>query len=106
MLEEDLTTGERLFLHRFREQKSAATVANEFGVGLRQYRRWEEDVEPYPGDVDLGGILPNEHYRIMRRRSGLSREEIGKRIGLSHTVIALAERGRRDLKPLIEFWGS
>lgn len=105
MLEEHLTRGEKLYLQRKRFRQNSADSAARHDVSVEQYRRWEIDAETGP-DVFLGGIELREHYAIMRRRMGLTLQDLADRMGCSINTVSRAESGNGPLTRVIEYWGD
>lgn len=106
MLAEALTKGERLFLTRRRACKKLAEAAEFFQISIPRYTAWEADRRTDVPDIYLDGITPAEHYRIIRRRSGLTATEVCRRAGFSREWLNKMERGLRPLKRLVQFWGG
>lgn len=109
MLASDLSSGERLFLDRWRRGQGQRAAAKEYGVGLYTYRLWEEDKEAVTTDFDppaIGHMTEAEGYVIMRRRRGLGTIEAAEKIGVSRFWLREMEAGRAPIDRLREFWNG
>lgn len=107
MLAGDLSSGERLFLDRFRSGIGQRTAAKQYGVGLYTYRLWEDDKEAVTTTFEVpavGLISEAESYVIRRRREGLGLCEMAQRMGLSRYWVREMEAGRAPIDRLREFW--
>lgn len=113
----DLTKGERALIYRRREGMSQRQAAAHHGMTLYSYRQWENDT---PLDAEAAGyhqerlwpklslhrLEPWEACFILRRRSGISLEELAKTIGVSRWWLCKMEYGRENANRLIEHWRS
>jgi len=105
MLVEDVTPGERLFLLRRRREDTTSheAAAKEWGVDVKIYRGWEQDVGD-PPVAPLDEVRPYEHFALLRRRFGLPRKTMAKDIGISEILLWGMERGLRSCRMLKEYW--
>ena len=101
----DLTNGERLFVWRRRKELDQVAAAKEWGVSPTTYRRWEAD-EANPKPVPLGKLQTCEGLTIMRRRRGITQEELAQRVGVSRHWLRLMENGSENCERLTEWWAT
>ena len=102
---EDISIGERLWILRERKRQTIEDAAEERGVLAYIYQQWERGEEVPPFDVPLDEVKPHEFYAILRRRAGLTRQDVARRIGVTLRAVRDAERGLAKLDKLREFWG-
>lgn len=101
----DLTTGERLVLHRRRMDESQSQAAARLGVGRKLYALWEIEVKPFPGSApDIDKVAVHEIVFILRRRANMSRADMVEAVGFNRTWITAMERGDMDCSPLRNYW--
>ena len=103
----DLTSGERLYLARFRQRVGQKVAASWYGVGLYTYRLWEADEEAETTTFDppgIGHVTEAEEFVILRRRSGLTVAQICEKIGVSRWWLRQMETGVAPLDRLRQFW--
>jgi transcriptional regulator with XRE-family HTH domain len=106
MLEESLSKGERLFVWRHRRRLTRGAAARFFGVTLGRYKRWEAGTTTGVPTVQLGGLEPQEHYVVLRKRSGYSLKDIAEKMGISTRKLRTMELGESPLDRQIDFWGG
>lgn len=99
-----LTNGERLTLIRRRKSYRQCEMAEELGVSLYRYYNWELDRCDPPSRRLVPNVKDYELCWVLRRRAGLTREELTTECGLDRWAITQMERGDRDPDPLIDFW--
>jgi len=104
LLEEELTTGEKLYLERNRRKLTQKASAKLYDVTLAAYRAWENDQSEGP-DVTLEGIETWEHYIVLRRRLGCSVPEMAAILGCNPLTLYNWESGKGSLRRLMEYWG-
>lgn len=109
MLEEDLTTGEKLYLLRRRSGVRLRKFAAEWSLTPGQWLEAERDRATF-GDtfrgLTIGGLRgPHEYYVTLRRRKGWSVKDLAQRMGLSPSRLVDMEAGRLSIARLTDFWG-
>lgn len=109
MLEEHLTTGEKVYLLRRRSGLKLREFAAQHGLTGPELLKVERDEAKMGGlfkDLQIGGLLgPHEHYMTMRRRCGWSVKQMAHKLGLNRVTVWEMECGRYPLDRYIEFWG-
>ncbi len=109
MLEEHLTTGERVYLLRRRSGLKLRAFAALWGLTGPECLRVERDEARYGDtfkDLSIGGLLgPYEHYLTLRRRKGWNIPQQAAMMGLTTSTLELMEAGKYPLDRLIEFYG-
>lgn len=109
MLEEHLTTGEKVYLLRRRTGENLRTFAARYGLTgpeLLKVERDEAKMGDLFKDLQIGGLLgPHEHYLTMRRRAGWNLKEMARKLGLNASTVWAMECGRHPLDRYIDFWG-
>jgi len=100
----DLTAGERLVVARRRDDMTQARAADLAGVNRMRYSRWESDVYADQPHVVLGPLALHEQLYILRRRAGISRNEIADEIGCSRSWVTDMEWGRGTTQRLVDYW--
>lgn len=109
MLEEHLTTGERVYLLRRRSGLKLRAFAAQWGLTGPELLKVERGDAKY-GDtfkgLQIGGLWgPYEYYMTLRRRKGWSIPQLAFKMGLSTTTVDAMEAGKYSLERLIAFWG-
>lgn len=100
-----LTRGERIFLARRRNRESQEVAAACALVSRMQYQRAELDVDPRPVPSPRAiRPTPLEELVILRRRSGLTQDEVAHSLGLSRQWVNKMELGKIEATRLQEFW--
>lgn len=100
-----LTPGELLVLHRRRLGESQTEAAKRLGVGRKLCALWEIDAKEYIGALpDIDAVADHEVVFILRRRSGKSRADMVKAVGINRTWLTAMERGDMDCSPLKDYW--
>lgn len=100
-----LTPGELLVLHRRRLDESQTEAAKRLGVGRKLCALWEIDAKEYIGALpDIDAVADHEVVFILRRRSGKSRADMVKAVGINRTWLTAMERGDMDCSPLKDYW--
>lgn len=101
----DLTRGERLILARRREGRTQRQAANEHGVTIYRYGRWEreEDLDDAP-QPSLGRLRDYEACLVRRLRRGITVETMSRRIGVSRWWLVQMEYGRAPADVLVAYW--
>lgn len=100
----DLSPGERLILLRRRTGATQAEEAEEHGVSLLRYRRWEKDEIEGAPKVPLGKLKPGEIAFVLRRRKGLSLRAAADEMGVCPWWLRQMETGQVNQKRLLDFW--
>lgn len=102
----DLTPGEKLVLRRRRDNHNQVEAAEKLGVGLRTYRRWEQDEEVPPRTAlrALGVVPLHEQCYLARRRKGVQRQQLAKKLKVSRLWITLMEQGKAPVALLANYW--
>lgn len=80
-----------------------AQAATYFDMTSWQYRLAERGESDAP-KVTLGRIAPNEAAVILRRREGMTRTALAKKLNCSAWWLTLMERGKQDPARLVDFW--
>lgn len=101
----DLTSGEKLLLHRRREGMTAAAAAKARKTSLYRYARWESDLEAGPS-VALWRLAFYEKAFVLRRRAGMSVAELAKRFGITPWWLTQMESGQAPDGRLRDGWAS
>ena len=101
----DLSSSERLKVWRRRLDKTQVQAAESHGVTTWEYRLLERGARSAP-TVIIGSLQPHEACAVMRWRSGYSRKDIARWVGISPWWVTQMERGRIDSDRLINFWFS
>jgi transcriptional regulator with XRE-family HTH domain len=92
-------------LHRRRLGLSKVAFADQMGVGVKRYRRWENGDEVFGGELpQLGDLKIHERLYLYRYRAGISREKIAERVGVSPWWITAMESGRAPGERLRLWW--
>lgn len=103
----DLTRGEKLYIARRRKGLTQIEMSVDCGVAYGEYRAMEtDDPGTKPPYITLGTLLEREAYTIMRRRSGLSRDEVADKMDVSTFWLRQMEAGAAPIKRLAQFWGA
>ena len=109
MLEEHLTTGEKVYLLRRRSGMKLRAFAAQWGFTGPEWLKVERDEAMYGDtfkDLEIGGLLgPYEHYLTLRRRKGWNIPQQAKMMGLNDCTLEAMEAGKYPLDRLIAFWG-
>jgi transcriptional regulator with XRE-family HTH domain len=105
MLEEDLLTGEKLYLLRMRRRATIKKMAADYGVSKETYLDWEAGKQEFPHRIALYGLYPREFYTVLRLRSGLRRGKVARAAGLSCKAVEHIERGVITHRRVREVWG-
>lgn len=104
----ELTTGERLRVKRRRMGLTQAEQAEQIGMPLGAYKRAEADDTPECWDIEppsIGRLEPHEACLVMRRRAGLTLDDLSYKIGLSKWWLCLMEQGKVPTSPrLLAHW--
>ncbi len=110
-----LNDAELLLLSRRRAGLRQSVMAASLGVGMRQYRRWEEGVDAVPHStavlagipaVEASGLTDLEKCVILRVRTGITRAKLARKIGVSPTWVTQMERGLVSGERLVEYWST
>lgn len=80
-------------------------MADDLGVTLYCYRRWEDDTAD-GDDVSLGKLLPHEVCFILRRRAGMSLKDLADALGVSRWWACKMEYGRANVERLVDYWST
>lgn len=100
-----LTLGERLRIFRRRYLRTQAEQARVMKVPLGTYKRMEAD-EIEADRMPIGRVEPHEACMIMRRRKGMTLEQLGEEIGLTKWWICQMETGQAPTTTLVAYWSN
>jgi len=100
----DLTNSERLYLQRRRDGDSQPEAAIEWGCSEWTYRMYEIGVLDIGVKINIGEAKPNELCIIMRRRLGIKRKDLAKKVGVSGWWLTQMEQGIVPFEKLVEYW--
>jgi transcriptional regulator with XRE-family HTH domain len=111
MLIEDTTKAERLYLWRHRRNVPRHVAASDLGTDVDTYAEWEDGRREIQTDdtafaVLVDGILPREHFLLLRKRAGLTLSQVARMLGVGKQHISKMERGIKGIDPLRAFWGQ
>lgn len=100
------TPAEVLFTWRKRRGLNQAEMAAENGVSRVRWCRWETDKEEPAVKLPKNFTLTDqEKCVLLRRRSGLSQEEIGLKVGASRFWVNQMETAKGvSPEKLVEYW--
>lgn len=101
----DLTNGERLVIHRRRQDWTQRQAAESHGVTLYRYRKWEKD-EDGPPKIGVGRLEPFEVCFLLRRREEIPAAELARALGISRWWLTQMETGRAPAESLVEYWAA
>lgn len=102
----DLTPGERLRIERRRGGWTQPEAAQYYGMPHGAYKLAERD-EPQAWDIPpiiLRGIVDHEYCTVLRKREGLTQQQLADRIGVSKWWVCLMERGDAPVDTLLRYW--
>ena len=104
----ELTSGERLWLVRRRQDLTLQAMAEQYQVSQWRYTEWEHDRptgEPQPW-VAITALTVGEQCALARRRSGWPLRRVARATGLSHVTVLKWERATEETlgNPLWEWW--
>lgn len=102
----DLTSGERLFLARRRRNERQREAARRHGVSYYRYRAWECDGSNGAPLAPLHSVRPHEACLILRRRFGLTLDQLAEHVEVTPTWLCQMEQGKVPCTRLIEYWES
>lgn len=92
-----LTNSEKLYIKRSRTGLTAAKFAKKIGIDSASYRLYESGRIPAGRELpEIKDLKKGERCRILRRRYGLSQEQVGAAIGRCTMTIQAIETGRSD----------
>lgn len=101
----DLTRGEKLYIHRMRLSFTQIQMAVEHGVCLSEYRGMEFDEEgvtcPY---VSVGTLQLFEVCATIRRRKGIRKSDLARRMLVSAYWLGRMESGTAPVARLASHW--
>lgn len=104
-----LTNGEQLFLRRRREGLTQVEAATAHNVSRALYSLAERDLsnevrptKPLP----TGELLGHEKCVILRRRAGLTQQDVAAQLGVCRRTMMLMELNVISAEPLVEHWGA
>ena len=100
----DLTNGERLLIDRRRSNQTQRDAAEEHGVTLYCYRRWETDEYDDAPQVALHNLESYERCFLLRKRSGISLNDLSEAIGVCSWWLCKMEHGKENADRLIRHW--
>lgn len=110
-----LTAGEALYVARRRSKATQEDEARRHGVPILAYHKWESDVPSLTpsGDereVPSAGIrwrdlTAVEKCVVLRRRSGVPRSALARKLGVSEHWLSAMESGRQKPGRLLAYWG-
>lgn len=107
LTERELTSAERLLLHRRRLGITQHEAAELLRITAWSYRKLEEGSRlPHRPEPTLDNLKEYEACLILRRRANLSRSSVAKSVGVSECWLTQMERGRVPANRLIEYWNS
>jgi hypothetical protein len=76
---------------------------------LGSYKKLEADQPPdcwdVP-DVDLDGLQTHEACMLMRKREGLTLDDLADKIELTKWWLCLMEQGKAPIASLLKYWSS
>lgn len=109
MLLEDATYGEALAVDRRRRDETQAQAAERLGITVYAYRKAEASAHRNGSSdslpvVDVEPLHPGEQCRILRRRAGLTLDQLAERMGCTAWWIAQMEHGKAPVDRLVEHW--
>jgi transcriptional regulator with XRE-family HTH domain len=101
----DLTRGEKLYIYRLRLKFTQIQMAVEHDVCLSEYRGMEFDEEgvtcPY---VSVGKLQLFEVCATIRRRKGINKAELAKRLRVTAYWLGRMESGTAPIARLANHW--
>ena len=106
----DLSPGERLEVWRRRNGLTQLEAAARCGLSHNAYKRFERGEAPgmpEPLAISLGRLSAGEQCRILRRREGLTLEEVQELSGFHRKWVHRIETGQRNpatTAALVGFW--
>ncbi|MBB76567.1 MAG: hypothetical protein CMJ75_18840 [Planctomycetaceae bacterium] len=104
-----LERDEKLRLAQRRLGLSQDGLRKKLKVGAEQVRRWYYDAEEIPTkvlkDLPTGAPSKAEKCWILRRREGMTIEDVAKDMGISRVWVWKMEKGQEDPKELADYWG-
>ena len=107
LTERELTSAERLVLHRRRLGITQHEAAGLLSITAWSYRQLEEGSRtPDRPEPTLDKLKEHEICFILRRRAHRSRTSVAKSVGVSECWLTQMERGRVPATRLIEYWTS
>lgn len=103
----NLTKGERLLLKRRRDEKSQRETADDHGVSLYLYRRWETDGDKIGSpSIEIGMLALHEICFIRRKHSGFALGDLAEKLGVSRWWLCKMEYGRANCDRLVAYWAQ
>lgn len=101
-----LTKGEKLFTARRRVGRTQAQEANAVGLPLHVYKRMEKDIDTGYSlrPAGLGKLRPYEACVILRKRNGMTLDDLADAAGLTKWWLCQIEKGKAPVDTLARFW--
>lgn len=103
-LEPAITAGERMYVVRRRRGWTQSKAARMCGTYRSQYQLWEADAEDGAPDTPVGCLSTEEMTLLLRRRAGLTQQQLADAIGCSRQWLVMMERGLAPIDTLTTFW--
>jgi transcriptional regulator with XRE-family HTH domain len=103
----DLSFGERLRTVRRREGLTQANAAAAYGMPLGAYKMAERD-QPQAWSIPapvLRTLRTYEACLILRKRLGLTLDQLSDEMGISKWWLCLMEQGKAPVGRLSSYWG-
>jgi len=102
----ELSKGEKLLIQRRREGQTQAQAAEEQGVSLYVYRRWEADTVADAPKVGVGRLDEYEQYFLLRKRSGRTLAETAEELDVCRWWLCQMESGEAPIDRLRDYWAT
>lgn len=103
-----VTDGDQLLVRRMRNGETQGQAADRLGVSRRLYGEWERDkVKPPRRAVpDITIFHTHERCLLLRRKAGLTQEDVAHAIGACRYWVNQMEQGKAPVEALREYWGT
>jgi len=98
-----LAAHEKVLIHRRRQGKTQAVAAEEHGVPVGHYIRWENGTWWCPFTPRVQKLTNQEKCFIMRRRANMTQSEVANLLSCSTRWVTMMEVGRAPVRQLREF---
>lgn len=97
-----VTRAEALYIDRKRRGETQEDAARRHGVRLATYLAWERGTSVCP--VLPRAVRDIDKFVLLRRRAGVTQQQLAGQIGCSVTWLSLMERGLAPQRLLEEYW--
>lgn len=103
-----LTNADRMLVRRLRNGETQTQAAVRLGVTRNQYIDWELRRSSPPSRIvpKINRLKPHERCLLLRRKAGLTQEDVAFAIGCCRYWVNLMEQGKAPVEKLVEYWNS